>query len=443
VAAAPSTRYARSGDVYLAYQVIGDGPRDLVFSLDWATHLEVLWEQPFVQELISSLARFARVLWFDMRGVGLSDRLLEAPGAAEDWVDDVAAVMDAAGSERASILAHGHASQMALVAAATHPDRIESLVLLNGFARFARADDYPAGIPPGAAEILVAGVVETWGQGAMAAVLGPSVASIPGMTEWYGRLERFTASPGTALAKMRAILDLDVREVLPLVTAPTLVIQNLGDAYVRAGHGRYLAEHIAGARLLERDSADHWPVPAPDLLVAIEEFITGSPVEQPEVDRILTTVLFVDVVGSTERVSELGDRRWQALLDQFVGAVDRQLLAHRGVLVDRSGDGILATFEGPARAIRCAWAIRDAVGRVGLEVRSGLHTGEVTARNEDVAGIAVHIGARVSELAEPGEVLVTRTVRDLVAGSGIEFDDRGEFPLRGVGEPWELYATSN
>jgi class 3 adenylate cyclase len=237
-------------------------------------------------------------------------------------------------------------------------------------------------------------------------------------------------------------MELDVRDVLPLVTAPTLVIQNLGDAYVRAGHGRYLAEHIPGARLLERDSADHWPVPEPGLLVAIEEFITGSRVDQPEVDRVLTTVLFVDVVGSTERVSELGDRRWQALLDQFVGTVERQLLAHRGVLVDRSGDGILATFEGPARAIRCAWGIRDALQRAGLQVRSGLHTGEVTQLNGDVAGIAVHIGARVSELAGPGEIL-TRKVRDLVAGSEIRFDDRGELALKGVRERWELYATSN
>ena len=438
---APITRYARSGDVHLAYQVVGEGPRDLVFALDWASHLEVLWEQPFVQELVLSLARFSRVIWFDMRGVGLSDRVLES--APEDWIDDVAAVMDAAGSQRAALVAHGHASQMALMAAATHPDRIESLVLMNGFARFSRADDYPAGIPAEAGELLLGQVADTWGRGTMAGFLGPSVAANPGMTDWYSRLERFTASPGTAQAKMRTILELDVREVLPLVTAPTLVIQNTGDAYVRAGHGRFLAEHIDGARLLERDSGDHWPVPEPDLLVAIEEFITGSRVEEPEVDRVLTTVLFMDVVGSTERVSELGDRRWQALLDQFVSTVDRQLQTHRGELVDRSGDGILATFDGPARAIRCAWGIRDDVQRVGLDVRSGLHTGEVTQRNRDVAGIAVHIGARVSELAGAGEVLVTRTVRDLVAGSGIAFDDRGEFPLKGVPEHWELYATSN
>ena len=438
--AAPATQYAPSGDVHLAYQVIGDGPRDLVLSLDWASHLEVLWEQPFVQELVLSLARFSRVLWFDMRGVGLSDRVAGESTATEDWLDDVVAVMDAAGSARASLVAHGHASQMAVMAAATHPDRIESLVLMNGFARFSRTDDYPAGIPTAAAEAALEQIGETWGRGTMAAILGPSVASSPGMMEWYGRLERFSAGPGTALARMRTILELDVRELLPLVTAPTLIVQSLGDVYVRPGHGRPLAEHIPGAKLLERDSADHWPVPDPDLLIAIEEFITGSRIEEPAVDRVLTTVLFVDVVGSTERATALGDFRWHALLDQFATTVERHVVAHRGLLVGRAGDGVLATFDGPARAIRCAWGIRDALKRVGLEVRSGLHTGEVTEHNGDVVGIAVHIGARVSEIAGPGEVLVTRTVRDLV-GSGITFDDRGEFPLKGVAERWELYAT--
>jgi class 3 adenylate cyclase/pimeloyl-ACP methyl ester carboxylesterase len=441
--AAPTTRYARSGDVHLAYQVVGDGPRDVVLALDWASHLEVLWEQPFVQDLLASLNRFSRVLWFDMRGVGLSDRVLEAPAAPEDWIEDVAAVMDAAGSARASVIAHGHAVQMALMSAATHPDRIESLVLINGFARFSRADDYPAGIPDAAATAAVDQLTETWGKGTMAAALGPSVASSPGMTEWYGRLERFSASPGTALARMRAILELDVREVLPLVTAPTLVIQNRDDVYVRAGHGRYLAGNIPGARLLERDSADHWPIPEPDLLGAIEEFITGTRLEEPDVDRILTTVLFVDVVGSTEHVSELGDRRWRALLDQFAATVERELQTYRGVLVQLAGDGVLATFDGPARAIRCACEIRDSIQRAGLEVRCGLHTGEVTARNGDVAGIAVHIGARVSTIADPGEVLVTRTVRDLVAGSGIAFAEKGVFALKGVADQWDLYKTSN
>jgi len=439
---APRTLYAKSGDVHLAYQAIGEGKRDIVLVLDWASHLEAVWEQPFVQEFITSLNRYARVLWFDMRGVGLSDRVVEDAVAPEDWMDDVRAVMDSAGSKEATLVAHGHGTQMALMSAATHPDRVASLVLINGFARFSRANDYPGGIPPAAADTLLEGIAQTWGTGVTAAYLGPSVASDPGVQEWYGRVERFAATPGTALAKMRAILSLDVRRVLPLVRAPTLVVQNRDDAFVRAAHGRYLAEHLPNARLLERDSADHWPLPDPDLLGAIEEFVTGSRRQELETERFLTTVLFVDVAGSTERVSAIGDHRWRELLDSFDETVKRTLLRHRGELVNRAGDGVLATFDGPARAIRCAGDIRDTVRRAGLEVRCGLHTGEVTRRNEDVAGIAVHIGARVSAAALPGEVLVTRTVRDLVAGSGIAFDDRGEYSLKGVPESWALYAAS-
>ena len=439
---APRTLYAKSGDVHLAYQAIGEGKRDIVLVLDWASHLEAVWEQPFVQEFITSLNRYARVLWFDMRGVGLSDRVVEDAVAPEDWMEDVRAVMDSAGSKEATLVAHGHGTQMALMSAATHPDRVASLVLINGFARFSRANDYPGGIPPAAADTLLEGIVQTWGTGVTAAYLGPSVASDPGVQEWYGRVERFAATPGTALAKMRAILSLDVRRVLPLVRAPTLVVQNRDDAFVRSAHGRYLAEHLPNARLLERDSADHWPLPDPDLLGAIEEFVTGSRRQELETERFLTTVLFVDVAGSTERVSAIGDHRWRELLDSFDETVKRTLLTHRGELVNRAGDGVLATFDGPARAIRCAGDIRDTVRRAGLEVRCGLHTGEVTRRNEDVAGIAVHIGARVSAAALPGEVLVTRTVRDLVAGSGIAFDDRGEYSLKGVPESWALYAAS-
>ena len=438
---APRTQYARSGDVHLAYQVIGEGPRDIVLVLDWASHLEALWEQPLVAEFISSLNRFARVIWFDMRGVGLSDRVVDAAVSAEDWLEDVSAVMDASGSERATIVAHGHAVQLALLFAATHPERLDSLVLINGFARLLRSDDYPAGMPPEARDSVLAGIETDWGTGRLATVLAPSVASQPGVKDWYGRVERYAASPGTALAKMRAISELDVRRVLPLVAAPTLVVHNRGDWFIRAGHGRYLAEHIAGAHLLERDSADHWPIGDADLLGAIEEFVVGSRSEDTDVDRFLATVLFVDVAGSTERVSEIGDRSWDALLGRFETIVGRVLSDHRGELVNTAGDGLLATFDGPARGIRCAWSLRDSLKQTGLEVRSGIHTGELTRRNGGVAGIAVHIGARVSALAEPGEVLVTRTVRDLVAGSGIDFEDRGEHALKGVADRWALYAA--
>lgn len=439
---APRTLYARSGEVHLAYQVIGEGPRDIVLVLDWASHLEALWEQTLVAEFVTSLNRFARVIWFDMRGVGLSDRVVDEAVSAEDWLEDVSAVMDAAGSERATIVGHGHAVQLALLFAATHPERVDSLVLINGFARLLRSDDYPAGMPPEVRDAVLETISTNWGTGRLATVLAPSVASQPGVKEWYGRVERYAASPGTALSKMRAISELDVRNVLPLVAAPTLVVHNRDDWFIRVGHGRYLAEHIAGAQLLERDSADHWPVGDADLLGAIEEFVVGSRSDDSDVDRFLATVLFVDVAGSTERVTEMGDRSWGTLLGRFETTVERVLRAHRGELVNTAGDGLLATFDGPARGIRCAWSIRDAVKQNGLEVRSGLHTGELTRRNGGVAGIAVHIGARVSALAEPGEVLVTRTVRDLVAGSGIVFEDRGEHALKGVADRWALYAAA-
>jgi class 3 adenylate cyclase/pimeloyl-ACP methyl ester carboxylesterase len=437
----PQTLYATSGDVHLAYQVIGEGPRDIVLVLDWASQLEVLFEQPFVEEFLSWLTRYARVLWFDMRGVGLSDRVFENAVAPEEWMQDVGAVMDAADSSRATVIAHGHAAQLALLFAATHPERIDSLVLINGFARLSQAADYPGGMPDHVRASVLEMVEREWGTGSMATLLGPSLASRAGVQEWYGRVERYAAAPGAAVAKMRAILALDVRHVLPLVAAPTLIIQNRGDRLVRPEHGAYLAANIEGAQLLERDSPDHWPLPEPDIIGAIEEFVTGSRPDV-DVDRFLATVMFVDVAGSTERVAELGDTKWRTLLDQFEAIVERQLVAHRGDLIDKAGDGILATFDGPARAIRCACRIRDAVRPAGLDVRCGLHTGEVTRRNDGIAGIAVHIGARVSSVASPGEVLVTRTVRDLVAGSGIAFEERGAHDLKGVADRWELYATS-
>jgi class 3 adenylate cyclase len=437
----PRTQYARSGEIELAYQVFGDGDHDVVLVLDWASHLEALWEQPLMEEFLTSLGRFARVLWFDMRGIGMSDPVPAGAAAPEDWVDDVTVVMDAAGFERATLVAQGHAAQMALMAAATHRERIESLVLYNGFARLARDDDYPAGMPESAQSMVLEMVDKTWGTGALAAVLGPSVAARPGVTEWWGRVERFAGTPRMALAKARTIHELDLRRVLPLVSVPTLVIQSRNNTYVRAGHARYLAEHIKGARLVELDSADHWPLPDPELLGAIEEFITGSRGQVEDTDRILATLLFVDIVGSTEQASVLGDRRWTAIRDRFEASVREALAGYGGELVDVAGDGVLAMFAGPARAVRCAREIREAVRAQGIEVRSGLHAGEVSTRTGGIAGIAVHIAARVSALAEPGEVLVTRTIRDLVAGSGIEFEERGEHELKGVPDRWALYAV--
>ena len=437
-----TTQYVRSGDADIAYQVIGDGPSDLVMAFDWASHLEAVAELPFFEDLFRSLARFARLVWFDMRGIGMSDSLGGGVMPVESWVDDLLAVMDAAGSSRASLFVQGQATQMAVMAAAAHPNRIASLVILNGFARFARADGYPAGLPETHHEAFAADVEKNWGTGRLVPLFAPSLAGRPGFEDWWGRVERYGATPRLARARIEAVLQLDVRNLLPLVRVATLVIHNRDDSYVRVGNGRYLAEHIPGARLLERDSVDHFPLPDADLLDAIEEFVTGSRSHERDDERVLATVLFVDVVGSTERASEVGDRSWRRLLDSFQEKARDVLVAYDGRLEDTAGDGLLATFDGPARAIGCAARMRDDVRRVGLEVRCGLHTGEITRRSEGVAGIAVHIGARVSALAEPGEVLVTRTVKDLVAGSGIVFGERGEHELKGVPDRWALYAAS-
>ena len=339
------------------------------------------------------------------------------------------------------MIAQGHACQLALMAAATHPERIASLVLFNGFARLARDEDYPAGMPAEVHDVVLEQIATTWGTGALAHLLAPSVAAQPGVADWWARVERFAGTPRMAVSKARTIYELDLRNVLPLVAAPTLVVHARDNAYIRVAHGRYLAEHIAGARFTQLDSADHWPLPRSGLLGAIEEFVTGSRVVADDADRVLATVLVVDVVGSTERASELGDRRWSDLRERFEDIVRQGLLGHGGRLVDVAGDGVLATFDGPARAIRCARQVRDTLRMHGLEVRSGLHAGEIVRRANGVSGIAVHIGARVSALAGPGEVLVTRTVRDLVAGSGIAFEERGEHELKGVPDRWALYAA--
>jgi class 3 adenylate cyclase len=437
------TQYARSGDADIAYQVLGEGERDLVLVLDWASHLEAVGEYPYFEELFHSLGRFARVIWFDMRGIGMSDSVGGGVMPVESWVDDLLAVMEAAGSSRAALFAQGQATQMAVMAAATHPERVSSLVIYNGFARFARADDYPAGLPATHHQVVADEIERKWGTGRLAPLFGPELAQRPGFEEWWGRVERYGATPRLARARMEAILEIDVRNVLPLVRVPTLVVHNRDDAYVRVDHGRYLARHILGARLVERDSPDHFPLPDPDFIGLVEEFVTGSRSEERGDDRVLTTVLFADIVGSTERARELGDQAWRRMLDHFQTTSRDVLVAYGGRLEDTAGDGFLATFGGPARGIRCAARLRDDVRRGGLEVRCGLHTGEITRRAEGVAGIAVHIGARVSARAEPGEILVTRTVRDLVAGSGIAFEERGEHELKGVPDRWTLYAATN
>jgi class 3 adenylate cyclase/pimeloyl-ACP methyl ester carboxylesterase len=436
------TQYVRSGDADIAYQVIGDGPHDLVLAFDFASHLEEVIAHPQIAEFVGGLARFARVLLFDMRGIGMSGGVASASAALESWMDDVVAVMDAAGSRRATLMAHGHASQMAMMTAAAYPDRVASLVLVNGWARFARADDYPFGLPAEAHESILRVLEEQWGTGDDLAVVAPSVAERPGAREWWGRVERYSAPPSVARARMQAVLDLDVRDFLPLIRAPTLVVHSRDNAFARVGHGRYLADNIPGAKLVEVDSRDHqMGMFGFDLVGWVEEMVTGVRADVPAADRVLATVLFVDIVGSTQYASDAGDDSWRAALGHVEHVAEDAIGLYEGTFERHTGDGVLATFDGPARGIRCAVRICDEARRGGVEVRCGLHAGEVIRRLEGLAGLAVHIGARICDLAAPGEVLVTRTVRDLVAGSGIAFEERGEHELKGVPDRWTLYAT--
>jgi class 3 adenylate cyclase len=441
----PQTRYARSGDAHIAYQVLGEGEIDLVFVAEWATSLEAQWEEPRVTRVLRRLASFSRLIVFDRRGVGLSDPVSpDHLPTLEQSVEDVRAVMDAAGSARAVLMGVAEGGPINVMFATTDPTRVVALVLVNSYARLARAPDYPIGIPTSIQGPLVETLGAMWGSGDTIEMLAPSMRADPAYRAWWARMERASASPGTAMAMFGHMFDTDVRAALSLVAVPTLVVHRTDDRLVRVGHGRFLADNIPSARLIELPGEDHTLATSfyDEVVDEVEEFLTGvRPV--PEPDRVLATVLFTDIVSSTERVIELGDAGWRDLLDAHHAAVRTQLDRFGGHEVDTAGDGFFATFDGPARAIRCARAIRDAVRAFGLDIRSGIHTGEVEVRDESVSGIAVHVGARISSLAGPGEVLVSRTVVDLVAGSGILFEDRGEHPLKGVPGSWRLFAVED
>jgi class 3 adenylate cyclase len=438
---APDIHYAKSGDVNIAYMVFGGGP-DLVVAPGFISHLELGWEEPGVAHFWSRLVSFRRVIGFDKRGTGLSDPAPHAP-TLEESVDDLGAVMDATGSERADILGISEGGTMAALFAATHPSRVNALVLYGTYARVLEAPDYPWGVTGEELSKLLAIHDQGWGEGIGLGAWAPSRRRDPQLRQWWARLQRLAASPGMVHNIFALYPKLDIRDVLPSIQAPTLVLHRRGDRMVNVELGRYLADHIPGAKFVELDGNDHlfFTGDANAILDEIEEFLTGArPV--PAVERVLATVLFTDVVGSTERAADLGDERWRQLLRTHYAQVRRQLERFQGHEVKTIGDGFLATFDGPARAIRCAAAIRDAVRGVGLEVRAGLHTGEVEMSDGDIAGIAVHLAARVAAAAQPGEVLVSRTVVDLVAGSGIEFDDRGEHELKGVPGTWRLFTAT-
>ena len=438
---ADTVKYARSGDVHIAYRVFGDGPRDLVLVPGTLSHAELYWEFPVNQYLLKRLTSFARVIVFDKRGQGLSDRVAEQ--TLEERIGDVRAVMDATGSARATIFGWSEGGSMSLMFSATYPERTAALVLCGSFASIAAP---PFSVGPDRWSQFLEHVKNHWGEGVLVPINAPSRRDDEAFVQWFGRLERASASPGAIAALMRANYDIDVRHTLPAIQAPTLILHRVGDKTVPVEAGRYLAEHIRGARYLELPGDDHLlqafgPEVLDQLIDEVEEFITGAR-SGPEPDRVLVTVLFTDIVSSTERAAAVGDRRWRELLDGYLGVVRRQLERFRGREVDTAGDGLFAVFDGPARGIRCACAIRDAVRSLGLEVRAGLHTGECEIAGPKVSGIAVHTGARIAAAAHPQEILTSGTVKDLVAGSGIQFDDRGSHVLKGVPGDWRLFAVS-
>jgi class 3 adenylate cyclase len=435
-------RYAQSGDVHIAYQVVGEDERDLVLVQGFMSHLDLAWENPELARMFRSLASFSRLILFDKRGTGLSDRSVGAP-TLEERMDDLRAVMDAAGSEHAVLMGISEGAPMCLLFAATYPERTDALVLHGGMARSTEAPDYPWAPPADglveAAQELVMPVVY---EAEDIDIWMPSLADDRQAKQWLARYRRAGVSPDGIQKIYETFLEIDVRHVLPTLRVPTLVLHRRGDRVVNRRAGEWMADQIPGARYVELPGQDHmpWVGDLDGVIEEIREFLTGVRVA-PEPDRVLATVMFTDVVGSTERAVALGDRRWKEMLDAHDEAVRQQLVAFRGREVNTTGDGFLATFDGPARAIRCGHAIADAARRLGVDVRVGLHTGEVEARGDDIGGVAVHIGQRVSAHAEPCEILVSNTVKDLVAGSGIEFDDRGPHELKGVPGTWSLYAA--
>jgi class 3 adenylate cyclase len=444
----PETRYARSADVMIAYQVVGNGPFDVVLTPGNVSHVELYWDLAGIAALLRGIAEHARLIFFDKRGTGLSDRDVGAP-TLEERSDDIRAVMDAAGSRRAALFGTSEGVPMSVVFAATWPERVSALVLYGGAARQMWAPDYLCGttereyrqnMEEGSEMFLTT-------EGTEELVRSGFPSADENEVRAWAHLLRYGASPGSLEALDRMNMAIDVRDVLPVIKVPTLVVHQTADPWVPVEHGRYLAEHIPGATLTELDGDEHIPSTAfvPRLLSHVVPFLQEvvSRGAAPDLDSVLATVLFSDIVGSTALAAELGDARWRDLLAEHHMCVRRQLGRFRGVEIDTAGDGFFARFDGPARAIRCAQAICDAVEEIGLQVRLGLHTGECEILDGKVAGIAVAIGARVSARASAGEVLVSQTVKDLVAGSGIGFDDRGLADLKGVPGLWRLYAVTS
>ncbi|HEX6219957.1 MAG TPA: adenylate/guanylate cyclase domain-containing protein [Acidimicrobiia bacterium] len=438
-----TTQYARSGDVNIAYQVFGDGP-DLVYVPGWVSNIEIMWDDPILASILRRLSTFSRVTIFDKRGTGMSDPVdpTDLPGL-EQRMDDVHSVMEAAGIDRATLMGHSEGGNMAALFAATYPERTTGLILIGSYAKRTRSDDYPWAPTAESREEEARVTEETWGDPHLvpAYTLG-SRADDPTFRDWVARYFRLGATPKAAATLLRMNTLMDTRSILPTIQVPTLCIYRTEDTDVRIEEGRWIASQIPNAKLVELPGDSHFfwiedPTPKID---EIEEFITGHR-ETARPERALATVVFTDIVGSTEWAAELGDRGWRPLLERHNSIIRRQIERYRGQERGTAGDGFLATFDGPARGVRAARAIRDSVRPLGIEVRAGVHTGEVELVADDIAGMGVHIGARIASLAGPGQVFVSRTVRDLVVGSDLVFEERGAHPLKGVPGTWEIYEA--
>jgi pimeloyl-ACP methyl ester carboxylesterase/class 3 adenylate cyclase len=436
------THYARSGETTIAYQVVGDGPIDLVLVSSWITNVEENWDEPSYARLLTRLASFTRLILFDKRGTGLSDRAVALP-TLEERMDDVRAVMDAAGSRQAVLFGSTEGGAICALFAATYPERTAALIAYGAYAKRIKSPDYPWGPSEEERQTFYDALAEQWGGPAVLEYLAPGKVGDESFCRWWAGYLRRSASPGAALHLTQMNSEIDIRRVLGSIRVPTLVLHRTGDPLCPVEGGRFLAGQIPGAKLVELPGIDHLPfVGDVDAIVdAVHEFLTGAPAVV-EVDRVLATLLCADIVGSTHQASELGDRRWQCLLEAYHRAVQQQLDRFRGEERGTSGDGFLASFDGPARAIRCAAAIREAVAPLGIAVRAGIHTGECEQQAGAVSGIALHIAARVAALARPGEVLVSGTVKDLVVGSELRFEERGRHTLKGVPGVWRLFAVA-
>jgi len=435
----PETRYAKSGDIHIAYQVTGNGPIDLVFVPGFVSHLEADWDSPVKSRLLRRLGSFCRLIRFVKRGTGLSDRV-KIP-TLEQRMDDVRAVMDAVGSEKAALFGYSEGGPMSILFSVTYPARTMALIIYGSYARCTRAPDHPYGRTPEQREEFIQRLEREWGGPAAIDIFAPSQATDPKFRQAFASHLRLAGSPSTAVEIQRMNGEIDVRPVLPVIRVPTLILHCIGDRLVDVGQARYLASHIKDARLRELAGEDHILTSGNGdaIIDEIEEFLTGTR-QNPEPDRILTTVLFTDIAGSTEQAAALGDRRWRELLEQHNAMARRKLKEFRGREIDTAGDGFLMCFDGPARGVRCAMAVIGEARSLGLEVRAGLHTGECEIMGDKLCGLAVHIGARVAAVAKPGEVLVSGTVKDLVAGSGLHFSDRGSRILKGVPGEWRIFA---